>query len=672
MKKLLSGFLAAAVMTGYISSGLVLNTDRVKAEGTETLTVTLTQSQNADTAANGAVVTTAATTKAPAVTTVVTTKAPAVTTVASTKAPASTTAATTKVTAASTSAKTTKAAVTTTKAAVTTKAPASTTAASTTAVSETTGVFNYVNEDFFIKSHPQNTSKNVDSQVSFSVTVNGENLLYQWQYSKNNGESWTNIPISDIPSAATPTLTIKATPERDGYRYRCTMDGIYGHLITRSAKLTIVYPDLIVKNPEDQTVDVEKPATFSVGTDADNPKFQWQTSKDGGATWEDISPNYNKTAATADLVVTALPDNDHNKYRCIVSSGSNTQTSGDAELTVNYPALISKQPSDTLVGFPTTTFDVETTRDDVTYQWQKSPDGENWEDIDPGKVPSAGTAVLDIPSEDFDPNDEFRVVVKTPYQKEISETAEADGIKSVDFIPEKFVLSDESAKSLQKFYYSYDHEFDLSKLEGTAYLQITRVSGKVEEVELPITAADVTPVDKNTKEKITPRSVYYILNNRDLPYKTALYYNGDEYKGNTINQRIAGFVDSYIDERGDFSLDHSADPEDATYILRFNNLDSAVDMKMASKEDVEAFKDKIVDKYPEVDSLTLYQFMKFLADIDRSGEKDVLILPFDPEDSTYILRYYNLLSKDFLDGVDYTDENEADMIEEKWNQLLNK
>ena len=678
MKKLLSGFLAAIVFTGYISGGLALNTDCIKAEGTDKVTVTLTQSQNADNSAKNTAVTTA-TTKASTVTTAATTKVSTVTTAATTKAPAVTTAATTKVSAVTTAA-TTKAPAVTTKApavttAVTTKASVVTTAAttaSTKAVSETTGVFNFVKEDFFIKSHPQNVSKNVDSQVSFSVTVNGENLLYQWQYSKNNGETWIDIPKSDIPSAATSTLNIQATPERDGYRYRCTMDGIYGHLITRSAKLTIVYPDLIIKNPEDQTVDVEKPATFSVGTDADDPKFQWQQSKDGGSTWEDISPIYNKTAGTADLVVTALPDNDHNKYRCIVSSGSNSQPSEAAELTVNYPKLISKQPSDTTVGFPTTSFDVETTRDDVSYQWQKSPDGENWENIDVEKVPSAGTAVLDIPSGELDPDDQVRVIVKTPYQSEISEPAIAAEVVSVDFVPEKFKLSDESAKALQKFYYSYDHEFDLSKLEGTAYLQVTFKNGTVDEFEIPITEANVTPVDKDTKEQITPKSVYYVLKNRELPYKTALYFNDAKFEGETINQRIVGFVDSYIDERGDFSLDHITDPEDATYILRFFNLDSLVGMKMASESDLEKFKDVFIDQYPEADSLTLYQFMKFLADINRSGDDDILVLPFDPEDSTYILRYFNLVSMDFINGIYYTPETEPGLIEEKWDMLIKK
>lgn len=667
MKKLLSGFLAAVVFTGYLSSGIVLNTDRIMAEGTDKATVTLTQSQNADTAANEATVTTVAVTKAAAVTTAATTKAPAATTKAAavtTKTPAVTTAATTKASAVTTAA----------------------TTASKTAASETTGIFKFVKEDFFIKSHPQNASKNVDSKVSFSVSVNGEDLLYQWQYSKNNGESWIDIPKSDIPSAATPTLTIKATPERDGYRYRCTMDGIYGHLITRSAKLTIVYPDLIVKNPEDQTVDVEKPATFSVGTDAENPKFQWQTSKDGGATWNDISPNNNKTAGTADLVVTALPENDHNKYRCIVSSGSNSQTSGDAELTVNYPKLISKQPSDTLVGFPSTSFDVETTRDDVSFQWQKSPDGKNWEDIDVDKVPSAGTAVLDIPSENFDPDDEFRVIVKAPHQSEISDPAKATEVESVDFIPDKFKLTDESAEALRKFYYSYDHSFDLSELEGTAYLQFTYKDGSVKEFEVPITQADVTPcdVDPNTKElvKITPRSVYYLFNNRDLPYKTPLYFNGDKYNGETINQKIVGFVDSYIDERGDFSLDHCADPEDATYILKLNNLCTAYYTGHATLNDIKAFMKRITDSYPDNDRNILNQYMNFLADIvkedtvydpeDPDYDPVDQIVPFDPEDSTYILRYYNLLTADYHNGVEYTAETEPDLIEAKWNALLKK
>ncbi len=683
MKKLLSGFLAAVVFTGYISSGAAVNTERIKAEVTDNAVVTSVKSQNDASTVKEATVTTAATTKAPAVTTAATTKAPAVTT----KAPAVTTAATTKASAATTkaSAATTKATAATTKATeATTKAPAVTTAVTTKAPavttkasSETTGIFEYVKEDFFIRSHPQSVSKNVDSQVSFSVSVNGENLLYQWQYSKDNGESWISIPKSDIPSAATSTLTLLAIPERNGYKYRCTMDGIYGHLITKAAKLTIVYPDLILKNPEDQVVDVDEPATFSVETNADDPKFQWQTSKDGGTTWEDISPKYNKSAGTADLVVTALPENDGSKYRCTVSSGSNSQTSDSAELTVNYPALIKKQPQDAILDMPSTDFDVVPTVDDVTYQWQKSPDGENWTDIDKGKIPSAGTAKLELPSGDIDPEDVYRVIVKKGHNTEISDPGAVIDIDHIDFIPEKFELDEESAKLLKKFYYSYDHNFDLSNLKGTAYIQITykqpiNENGdmKSDYIAYPITEENVTlPIDENTNEQITPRSVYYLQKNRDLPFKTALICN-DTYKGHEITNKIAGYIDSYIDERGDYSLDFKVNPEDSTYILRFYNLYTMYLLEMATTNDIEEFKDIVLDKYPDIDPATLYSFISFLADLNKSGELDKGKLPFDPEDGTYILRYYNLVTKDFLDGISWTDETIADGTEQKWNDLI--
>lgn len=695
MKKLLSGVLSAVVFVGYISSGLGLNTNTLMAEETENAVVTTTQSQNTS-AAVSTTASSAATTKAPTVTTVVTTKAPAVTTavsttkapavttaVATTKAPAVTTAVTTTKAPAATTAVSTTKAVTTTKTVTTTKAPAVTTAApavTTKAVtSQTTGVFNYLKEDFFIKSHPQDVSKEVDTLVSFSVKVNGENLSYQWQYLPEDGDSWENIPISDIESAGTNTLTLLAIPKRNGNRYRCVMSGVYGYLITRSAKLTVVYPDLIIEHPKDQTVDVDNPATFSVKTNAENPTFQWQVSNNKGATWEDILPDNNSTADDADLVVTALPKNDGAKYRCKVTAGSNKQTSGEAELTVNFPKIIIKQPSDAVLGIPDTTFDVETTRDDVSYQWQKSTDGENWNDIDKDKVPSAATPELDLPSGEIEPDAEYRVVVKVGNNSETSEPAKSIGIERIDFIPEKFELDEESAKLLKKFYYSYDHEFDLSNLKGTAYIQITykepiNENGdlKSDYIAYPITSENITlPIDENTNEQITPRSVYYLQKNRDLPYQTALICN-DTYQGYQITNKIAGYIDSFIDERGDYSLDHNVNPEDSTYILKFYNLYSMVSIGMASTGDLEEFKNNMLSKYPDIDNVTLYEFERFIADIDKSGEADKSKFPFDPADGTYILRYYNLITKDYLDGISWTDETIADGIEQKWDSLLNK
>ena len=70
----------------------------------------------------------------------------------------------------------------------------------------------------------------------FSVVANGAHLTYQWQYSTNNGSTWTNSPAT---GNRTDTLTVPATTSRNGYKYRCVVDGLGGSVTSDSATLTV-------------------------------------------------------------------------------------------------------------------------------------------------------------------------------------------------------------------------------------------------------------------------------------------------------------------------------------------------------------------------------------------------------------------------------------------------
>lgn len=57
-------------------------------------------------------------------------------------------------------------------------------------------------------------------QASFSVDATGQNLVYQWEVSTDEGETWSNSTAS---TSKTNTVTINATAARSGYLYRCTV-----------------------------------------------------------------------------------------------------------------------------------------------------------------------------------------------------------------------------------------------------------------------------------------------------------------------------------------------------------------------------------------------------------------------------------------------------------------
>lgn len=89
----------------------------------------------------------------------------------------------------------------------------------------------------------------------------------------------------------------------------------------------------IATQPVNETVNVGDDATFTVATttnSAQSVTYQWQVSTDAGSTWDDI---VGETASTLTLVAVAAAD-DGNQYRVVLVSGTATETSAAATLTV--------------------------------------------------------------------------------------------------------------------------------------------------------------------------------------------------------------------------------------------------------------------------------------------------------------------------------------------------
>ena len=95
-----------------------------------------------------------------------------------------------------------------------------------------------------------------------------------------------------------------------------------------------VYPDgitpAIKTHPQSRTVTVGEAASFTVATEKAVPFFQWQVSKDGGSTWEDVT---DARSATYDIEKAGGVMNGW-QYRCKASSKDGEAVSNAAELTV--------------------------------------------------------------------------------------------------------------------------------------------------------------------------------------------------------------------------------------------------------------------------------------------------------------------------------------------------
>ena len=90
-----------------------------------------------------------------------------------------------------------------------------------------------------ITAQPAAKTVTAGTTVKFTVTAAGSGLTYKWQVSKDGGATWTNINQTKYPSAATATLSFKATATTNGYMYRCKVTNSYGTVTSSKAKLTV-------------------------------------------------------------------------------------------------------------------------------------------------------------------------------------------------------------------------------------------------------------------------------------------------------------------------------------------------------------------------------------------------------------------------------------------------
>ena len=84
---------------------------------------------------------------------------------------------------------------------------------------------------------PKPTSAAAGGSARFSVTARGEGLTYQWQYSRDNGETWTNSTASGTANA-TIYITVKAS--FNNRLYRCVVTDANGKTaVSEAVRLTV-------------------------------------------------------------------------------------------------------------------------------------------------------------------------------------------------------------------------------------------------------------------------------------------------------------------------------------------------------------------------------------------------------------------------------------------------
>lgn len=129
-----------------------------------------------------------------------------------------------------------------------------------------------------ITAQPVATTVCPNTTATFSVTVNGSSLTYQWQVSTDGGTNYSNISGA---TAATLNLT-GVSASMNGNRYRVIVNGTCTtNLTSTGAILNVNQPVQITTHPQAAEACTGENAVFTVSATGTSITYQWQVSING-------------------------------------------------------------------------------------------------------------------------------------------------------------------------------------------------------------------------------------------------------------------------------------------------------------------------------------------------------------------------------------------------------
>lgn len=233
-----------------------------------------------------------------------------------------------------------------------------------------------VNDTTAISTQPVDATACDGSATSFTVIAAGPSLSYQWQ-SSTDGTTWTNVA-----GATGAMLSLASVSTADnGTRYRAIVSGACDNLTSNTAILTVRAKTAITGQPLTQNLFEGDNASFTVTATGAGLSYQWASSTDNGANWNNIS---GATGATLTIDNTAVAQSG-TQYQVAVTGTCGTIVSTSVTLMVKSrcvaPSITAQPSSQTGCEGTPVSFSVTATGTTPGYQWQSSSDGTNWNNI---------------------------------------------------------------------------------------------------------------------------------------------------------------------------------------------------------------------------------------------------------------------------------------------------
>ena len=207
-----------------------------------------------------------------------------------------------------------------------------------------------------VNTQPINQTINVNNNAQFIVGSSDPNATYQWQ--TDLGVGFQNLnSVGQYSGTTNDTLTVSnVSLSNNNQPFRCIVSSGSCSDTSNVAVLTVNNNGCqlsVNTQPINQTINVNNNAQFIVGSSDPNATYQWQT--DLGVGFQNLNSvgQYSGTTNDTLTVSNVSLSNNNQPFRCIVSSGSCSDTSNVAVLTVNNNVGINETAQDNLFSvFP--------------------------------------------------------------------------------------------------------------------------------------------------------------------------------------------------------------------------------------------------------------------------------------------------------------------------------
>src|ERR1035441_2585199 len=166
-----------------------------------------------------------------------------------------------------------------------------------------------------ITGQPQDSTNNAGTTATFIVSADGTAPL---------GYRWFQTAKNDRAGATNATLSLTNVQSSDVAGYSVLVTNAYGSATSSVARLTVLFPPVIVQQPQNRAAGIGGTAQFSVSATSNTSRtYQWQLSETNLA-----------GRVSSSLVLTSIKLSDFGGYRVIVSNSDGSTTSQVAFLTV--------------------------------------------------------------------------------------------------------------------------------------------------------------------------------------------------------------------------------------------------------------------------------------------------------------------------------------------------